>query len=472
MELDTKELLLEKVRLLDQDAKYDEVIAILEDKLLEGYKDANLYIEKASALYKIKDLDLFEINVLKALSLDSENPRVINCQGIILAKKGDNQQALKNYIKSIKIDPNYASAHYNLGLLYNKTRKFDNAVIHFERALELNPELNIYNSLGIAYKNLKDVENAVYNFSKSIEIDPINAAPFYNRAGLLLESKNYKDALKDYLKYLELDKGQNLLFYKIAKAKTNEIRKLIKSAEYSAINDLVNKVKNLLKYDDGCITHYTSLSVAKTLILDQKKLLRLSEGSFLNDTSEGRELFNFLNFHHLTKKNTNTIAEEFSQKPFIGSFVAEVKHDDLTLWRMYGKENKEEAKGCALTIDMKMLLDDLNSEVIAANESYNSDEAKSSEEFCFYKVAYRKSGQDNKFIIPNSSKEDENELNRLIKELLTKIKLFNSKKRKKSEDIQNIQELLNEIAYLFKSDEYQFENEVRLVLKGISFEKK
>jgi hypothetical protein len=84
--------------------------------------------------------------------------------------------------------------------------------------------------------------------------------------------------------------------------------------------------------------------------------LRLSEGTFLNDTSEGRELFNYLSYETTKLNNNDTMAELFIERPFIGSFVSDTKHNDLTLWRMYGKEAQSEAKGCALTIYKTKLL--------------------------------------------------------------------------------------------------------------------
>ncbi|WP_165064956.1 hypothetical protein [Desulfovibrio sp. ZJ200] len=45
------------------------------------------------------------------------------------------------------------------------------------------------------------------------------------------------------------------------------------------------------------VTHYTTLSALKKLVYDESKF-RLSEGNFLNDPSEGRELFNFLDPTH------------------------------------------------------------------------------------------------------------------------------------------------------------------------------
>lgn len=52
------------------------------------------------------------------------------------------------------------------------------------------------------------------------------------------------------------------------------------------------------------------------------------------------------------------------------------------------------------------------------------------------------------------------------------VKAFKEKENKKPNEALKIIELLNEVSYLFKNAEYQYENEVRLVMKdAIGFEK-
>lgn len=195
-------------------------------------------------------------------------------------------------------------------------------------------------------------------------------------------------------------------------------------------------------------------------------LFRLSEGAFLNDTSEGRELFNFVAFDLPVKKGNDTIALPFTQKPFIGSFVSKMKYDDLTLWRMYGKEDKEEAKGCAITIKVQVLLDNLKNKLLP-NKKIETV-LQSDQEFNFYKVAYKT--KEDYFTFSDASKDEKSTLNQYMIKLKDEIQTFNLKTNTNS-NVQDILELLNEIAYLFKSNEYQYEHELRLVVKGIGFKK-
>lgn len=59
-----------------------------------------------------------------------------------------------------------------------------------------------------------------------------------------------------------------------------------------------------------------------------------------------------------------------------------------------------------------------------------------------------------------------------MKNLLLKVKNYHAKKKTVKDKIKKLEVLLNQIAFLFKSAEYQHENEVRLVIKGVGFDKK
>ena len=183
----------------------------------------------------------------------------------------------------------------------------------------------------------------------------------------------------------------------------------------------------------------------------------------MNDTSEGTELFKFLQFHSLSRSTDGLVAETFAPKPFIGSFVTESKHDDLNMWRFYGKENGVEARGCAITLRISEFIDAINLCITKGDEE---PDKSSEDDINFYRVAYWNHDlKTTNFHIPNLE-EKEPELNLLMDELKKEVKKY------KTEDKSILEKYLNTIAFLFKSDAYKNENELRLVIKGIEFEKK
>ncbi len=496
------EELLKKAEYLNEEGEYQKVIELLSDDKLETFNSADLYTEKAFAFFRLKEFEFSNEAAERAIAINPKHAKSILNKGnsyfelkeydkaiecyikateidpkYVYAYYGlgrtyralkEHDKAIKCHIKAIEIDPKYAYPYNGLGSIYTELKEHDKAVEFYNKAIELDPKFmySFYN-LGINYSELKEFDKSIECYKKAIELDPQYVNSYYGLGFTYSEHKEYDKALTYYEKYVELTKNIPDYYTSVAKSRITELKKVKDSTEFSHIRELVNKIKDLLLFEKGCITHYTSLSVAKALILDGSDF-RLSEGAFLNDTSEGRELFKFLYFHSPSKKVDDTVAELFTQKPFIGSFVAEIKHDDLTLWRMYGKEDKVEAKGCAITIDMKKLQENLKDKMII--EKKTSLSSKTDEEFSFYRVAYREHGEQDKFIVPGAN-EKEKVLNKYMNDLSTKVKRFSSKKKKKTSDTQNLVELLNEIAYLIKSTEYQHENELRLVVKGIGFKK-
>lgn len=448
------------------------------------------------------------IHFLKSINI---NPIDVDeyCElGYIYNQRNEHEKGIKCYQKAIEINQRQVQANTQLLSAAQQQKDYVKAYEYLNKTIDLNhKEANAYTGLAYIYFELRDYNESIRHFEKALQLAPSNsdakdglesvlqqkeeenvtdikfykddfegvpeiAYTYYNQAKDYEHKKEYQKSLENFEKYIELTENDLDYFKEVARDKVIELKKLIEDAAYTEISELVNKIKDLLLFKDNCITHYTGISVAKLLILDGSKL-RLSEGAFLNDTSEGRELFKFLPTLGVTNSSTNTsdtVALPFTPKPFIGSFVAETKHDDLTLWRMYGKENKEEAKGCAITLDRNLLLENLKS-TLTGDENPDSPKVDD-EEFRFYSVAYIQSGQLQPFIIPGATKENQETLNRYMGDLFKKVKKFVANKKKKKTDVPNLLELLNSIAYLFKTAEYHYEHELRLIVKGVGFEKK
>ena len=77
------------------------------------------------------------------------------------------EQALSNYQKAIAFDPNYAQAHYNLGLLYEDWQKFDLAKSEYQLAVSKDISANLLVHLQ-AYNNWGRVLILEQKYTKAI----------------------------------------------------------------------------------------------------------------------------------------------------------------------------------------------------------------------------------------------------------------------------------------------------------------
>lgn len=418
----------EKVIKLFNSGNFEDVIASLTDEVLEVGKDAELYLWRGNTWYSRREYE----------------------------------KAINDYNKTIEINSNCELAFYNRGLAWVAKKEYDKAIVDYTKAISFNSNYAdvYYNERGIAWKAKKEYNKAIADYSKAVEINVNFENAYYNR-GLAKKEKNDdpKEIRQDFEKYLELIIDRNEIWAKYAKYYIEDINEKIKDPELSFIRQLVNDIKDKLLIKEECVTHYTSFSVLIKLILEESKF-RISEGNFMNDPSEGTELFNFLRYKPYTSNNDGSSAETFTSKPFIGSFVTKDKHNDLNLWRFYGKEEGIEAKGCAITLRTQEFIDDIKN--FLTNEETETRQENESD-INFYRVAYLAHGAVN-FYIPSSDKSKE--LTKLMIKLKEKVKSY------KVKDKTSLEKYLNSIAFLFKSDAYKNENEIRLVVKGIEFEKK
>ncbi|MFP9112392.1 tetratricopeptide repeat protein [Flavobacterium sp. RHBU_3] len=460
----TKEELLEEVEGLFEEKKYQSILDILSDEILEEYCSSELWKVRSRAFNKLDNNPRAVLDATRSIDIDPTHALVYNYRGIAYLSMYDFDNAENDFKKSISLNSDNMGPHNNLGNVYFHREQFSKALEEYNIALKLDPlEVIFYTNKGLVYDKLHEFDEAIKCFTMAIEINENYAKSYRLRGSVFEQTKKYSKAIEDFKKYLQLE-SHNKFLMKSVKVRIKELKKKLVFVPYEEISEIILQIKELLSFSGNCITHYTAFSTAKKLILEDESCFRLSEGTFLNDTSEGRVLFKELNFY-ITNKADNenkSESEPFTEKPFIGSFVAETKHDDLALWRMYGKENKEEARGCALTLDRAVFINNILDSI--SNESSENDLSLDSE-FVFYNVAYISKNNAKNFVVPNNPKI-EDKLNELIEELKGKLRGRKSRELKVS-----IAEKLNEIVYLFKDAEYQYENEVRLIVSGVGFPK-
>lgn len=439
------------------------------------------YLSRIENCYKSNNLQEFitiydeaiSSKYLKSLSHDEKSETILNFLRILndyieinssyelYYRKGTTHKLIGEFNEAINafrivLDGNHNVRHvyYNLGVCYSELNDFDNAIENFKNALELDPNNYwIYSHLGDIYVKLNIYINAMFNYNKSVEINPKFGWGYYDLGNLFVEIKNYDNAIFNYSKVLEIETNEDSFLRKISIERIVETKERKNNLDYQEISILVGEIKNILQTNDFQITHYTSLTTANALIVKNSKF-RLSEATYLNDTSEGKSLYKFLDYQP-NNDDVSGYSSSFINKPFIGSFVSDNLDDNLTLWRMYGKEKKEEANGCSLSLNGESFIQ----ECFMVNDNASSKWAEEiKNEFKFYKVAYI--GVDDCFVCG------------VEKDTLLMKKLNDLKRKMGSITItSNIIKRINEIAFLFKTSEYQHENEIRLVLSGDVFNK-
>jgi len=158
----TNKYSLERTRQLYQKAKVDFLPAPFapakpEDKLETSYKTIEAYKQT------------IRINPDDAIA---------HCNlGFAYDQLGFHEEAREAYIRAIRIDPDYAEAHYRLGLDYVIFGFRILAIEAYKQAVRIDPDYaEAHYSLGVAYLLIKDRDSAIneYKILKVLDIDLAN----------------------------------------------------------------------------------------------------------------------------------------------------------------------------------------------------------------------------------------------------------------------------------------------------------
>ena len=126
-------------------------------------------------------------------------------RGNAYGRKGDHDQAIKDYSQAIALQPDLAEAYYNRGVAYRLKGDHDQAIEDYSQAIALQPDLaEAYYKRGVAYGDKGDHDQAIEDYSQAIALQPDDAEAYYTR-GVAYEDKGEKvKAAVDLSKVLDL----------------------------------------------------------------------------------------------------------------------------------------------------------------------------------------------------------------------------------------------------------------------------
>lgn len=101
---------------------------------------------------------------------------------------------------------NVTDACYKRGMVGFKQKNYRGAIVDFDRAIALNPELaEAYYYRGFAWGKLEEYKLAIDDFDRALEIKPLWAEAYNNRGNIYYKLKEYEKAIADYQRSLSIE---------------------------------------------------------------------------------------------------------------------------------------------------------------------------------------------------------------------------------------------------------------------------
>jgi tetratricopeptide (TPR) repeat protein len=132
-------------------------------------------------------------------------------RGVEFLEQDKFDEAMACFESALEKDPDFSSAHVNLGRVLAERGRLDDAIRHYEKAISVNPGVPMaYVNLGFALglKGKRDL--AVRNYLRALEIDPGHAMAHNNLGFALFEQGRVPDAIAHYRKALATEPENTL----------------------------------------------------------------------------------------------------------------------------------------------------------------------------------------------------------------------------------------------------------------------
>ena len=120
-----------------------------------------------------------------------------NNLGNALKHEGKVEEAIAHFNKALQINPGYAKAHNNLGTALASQGKTEEAIKHFGIALYINPGYAAaHSNIGVALAGRGEFEKAIAHFRAALRLKPSNANVHSNLGAALVRQGRLQQALK------------------------------------------------------------------------------------------------------------------------------------------------------------------------------------------------------------------------------------------------------------------------------------
>jgi TolB-like protein len=174
-----------------------------------GLANAYYYRHYWETYFKENYLDSIRILADRALSFDDQLDEAYYIKGEYYELNGHIDEALENYDKALKINPNYYAAYERKGWVLTSIKNdYVNGIDNYNNALKLisgNDRPSLLRDLGFAYKDIGFFEKARYYYNEAFTLDSNKAANFDCLFILAAVEGKFDEAMEIERKLQEMD---------------------------------------------------------------------------------------------------------------------------------------------------------------------------------------------------------------------------------------------------------------------------
>ena len=199
------------------------------------------------------DLDEAVGHLQESLRLYPDHAEAHNNLGLAYQRMNRFSDALREHSEAVRLQPDYLEATYNLGIDAQALGRLDEAVTHYREALRLRPDFaGAHNNLGTTLAQLGRYHEAVEEFRATLRLEESGSAVTHENLGrTLLAVGRPEEAVTAFREAVRIQPG-----FTAARAR------LAQTLEALGRHDqAIAEYREILKYDPGAAAIHNSLGV-------------------------------------------------------------------------------------------------------------------------------------------------------------------------------------------------------------------
>jgi superkiller protein 3 len=221
----------------------------------------------------------------EAVKFNFENAAAHAGLGEVFDAIDDRARAIVNFEKALEIDPELVEIYYPLGVLHFEGNEFAKAEAYFKSALPTRDaaDAEIQNYMGLTAARQGRDEDAILFFQKAIELKSDYAEAYFNLGEALDRLNRFDDAIAAYRKALEINPRYAAAQYNLGVAYYNRERYEEAAAAYRLA---VDSQKDDLDSQKNLADSYRQLKQFDSAVMTYKNVIALNTEEANADRAE------------------------------------------------------------------------------------------------------------------------------------------------------------------------------------------
>lgn len=192
--------------LLIETKNADEAITYTRQYLEENDHNAEAHRDLGDLYYEKKKLDKALGEYRTALKLDPKIKGFYKRYAEIVIAKGEQDEVIKALSGVVASGNADVSTYMTLGLMYQKKKKYSDAIEMYQNALNLEPSnFDALVALAACQAEKKEIKNAIISYEQAVMMNAEASAEYRELGDLYIKEKRKDEAILAYVKFLDKD---------------------------------------------------------------------------------------------------------------------------------------------------------------------------------------------------------------------------------------------------------------------------